>query len=397
LADPLVERIVVLRAIFLRGSPMLRGLSLLCLSVVAVCGSVGVAAHPEPAPPPSLPPEILAAPVPVATAAELKTPYDRYEVKDGLGRVVTYYVSKPKIADSVKRPIVLFIQGSGCNSLFVSTPDGRVGGGMFNMMYRDFGDRVRVMVVEKPGVKYLENPMPPGAATGCSAEFRNEHTVERWVAALDAALAAAKRIDGVDASRTLAIGHSEGSDMAAHLAAYGAVSGGEGGGLPVTHAACLSGAGITQLFDMMQIARRERVLGEAEAEREARVNDVLAQWERIERTPDSAEELAWGHPHKRWSSFCRKSPVESMLAMPKSVKLFLAHGTRDEATPIEGFDACIATLAVHGREATIKRIAGGDHALATPGQSPGDALAAVLGEAVGWFLKNGEAGGTDKK
>lgn len=357
---------------------MLRRLSLLCLSVVAACGSVCAAGSIEPA-----------APVPVATAAELKTPYDRHEVKDGLGRAVTYYVSKPKFADSAKRPIVLFIQGSGCNSLFVSTPDGRVGGGMFNMIYRDFGDRVRVMVVEKPGVKYLDNPMPPGAANGCSTEFKNEHTVERWVAALDAALAAAKKIDGVDASKTLAIGHSEGSDMAAHLAAAP--------GAPVTHAACLSGAGITQLFDMMQIARRECEPGEPEAEREARVNEVLAQWDRIERTPDSTEELAWGHPHKRWSSFCRKSPVESMLAMPRSVKLFLAHGTRDEATPIEGFDACIATLAVHGREATIKRIAGGDHALATPGQSPGDALAAVLGEAVGWFLKNEDAGSNKTK
>ena len=108
---------------------------------------------------------------------------------------------------------------------------------------------MRVLVVEKPGVSFLDEPKQPGTATEASKEFLEEHTLPRWGEANAAALKAVLAQPDIDASRVLVTGHSEGGIVAARVA--GELS-------KVTHVSPVGCGGATQLFSLAELARRLR-------------------------------------------------------------------------------------------------------------------------------------------
>src|SRR4051794_16807152 len=64
-------------------------------------------------------------------------PFQRYTVKDSLGRTITFYLSvPPKNAADAKRPVVLFIAGSGCQSLFRKQGE-QIAGGYQNLLLQE--------------------------------------------------------------------------------------------------------------------------------------------------------------------------------------------------------------------------------------------------------------------
>src|SRR5262249_44396631 len=156
---------------------------------------------------------------------------------------ITFYVSMTEHA-SRALPLLVFVQGSGCQSLFRKTGE-RVLGDYQNVLATVAQGKARVLAVEKPGVKYLDAPRGPGSAQEGREEFLREHTLPRWVEAVVAALRTARTLPGVDAKRVLVLGHSEGGMVAAHVAAADA---------GVTHVASLSGNGPSQLFDLVEVA-----------------------------------------------------------------------------------------------------------------------------------------------
>src|SRR4051812_39293573 len=83
-------------------------------------------------------------------------PYERYFTIDQFGRTITFYLSElPKDAPA-KLPLVVYIQGSGCQSNF-GQHDGRT---FPQNGHATVGDavrgRARLLIVEKPGVKFLD-------------------------------------------------------------------------------------------------------------------------------------------------------------------------------------------------------------------------------------------------
>lgn len=316
--------------------------------------------------------------------------YTRLTTSDAFGRTIECYLSDARDSDS--RPLVVSVQGSGCSSVFGLTDEGQVFGGLQNIIRRDFGDRVRVLVVEKPGVSFADRPERPGVGEGCSETFLHEQTVERWTEALRAAIAEAVHQPGVDPCRVLILGHSEGADMAAHVAAANP-------GL-VSHIGLLAGAGVSQLFDMMVIASTPHRPDEPEEGRNERTMRVIAEWRKIAADPESTSRMAWGHPYRRWSSFMAHSPAASLEQIATTTPMFLAHGTADRSSPIESFDAAVARVLVAGGDPVIRRIPGVDHGFAPVGDAAGsgsgtqgiEGLKAIMAEAVEWFLADAPAG-----
>jgi uncharacterized protein (TIGR03067 family) len=274
----------------------------------------------------------------------------------------------------------VFVQGSGCASVF-PRKDGRIVGGVQDLLLAAGKGRLRALVVEKPGVHFGDLPTAHGPAAEGSIEFRREHVLPRWVEAVRAAVCAAQQLPGVDWSRTLVVGHSEGGIVAAHLAAAEP---------RVTHVALLAGGGPTQLFDLLELAAKPRRRGEPAAEVEARVRRVREGWAAIRADPESADKLWLGHPHRRWLSFLKTSTQEGLLASRAPV--FLAQGTADSAVSVTGFDALRAELMARGRDVTAERLEGYDHEFRPPGASPGstDGFREILGRAADWFLQKSE-------
>jgi pimeloyl-ACP methyl ester carboxylesterase len=303
-------------------------------------------------------------------------PFQRYTTTDALGRTVTFYLSPPPPgAPEARLPVVLLIQGSGCQSLF-RRPGERVLGGLQNVLLAEAKGRARVLAVEKPGVKFLDVPPRPGAALGASGEFLREHTLPRWAEANRAALRAAWALPGVDGRRALLIGHSEGGIVAARVAAEEP---------RVTHVASLAGGGPTQLFSLAELQGRPRP-GDTPGEAARRRQQVFDEWAKIRADPDSTTKFWMGHPYRRWSSFLPHSLTEELLR--SKARVYLVHGTEDTSEAVASFDVARAELAARGRDVTAERLEGADHGFRTadmPAGSP-DGLKAAFGRVLKWFL-----------
>lgn len=283
-------------------------------------------------------------------------PFDQHTCKDKFDRTITYYLSK----STEKAPIALMIPGSGGQSIW-TLKDGHVYGGLQNLLRASAKNRVRVLIVEKPGVPFAFQPPQPGTAEGCPEEFLKEHTLDRWAEANEAALRDAWKQSGVDASKALVIGHSEGGIVAAKVAADEPT---------VTHLASLAGGGPSQLFDL------QKMIGE----------EVDSQWKEILKDPDSITKFAYGHPFRRWSSFLKTSTMEQ--ALRSSAKIYIAQGTADKNSYPLSADIFHTNMVASGRNVTYEKIEGADHGFSKPGAAkPYEGFQRVLEHVLDWFLK----------
>lgn len=317
-------------------------------------------------------------PTAVRDTTRLGTPWTRWTTTDRFGRTITFYLAD--LPDSLKgqtRPVALVIEGSGAQSVWVKVGE-RIGGSLQNLTRRAARHRVRVMIVEKPGVAFLSQPERPGTAMGSSEEFRREHTLERWAEANAAALRAVLAMPDIARSPVLVAGHSEGADVACRVAAIEP---------RVTHVGSLAGAGPTQLFDLLYLAAQPHP-GDSTGIAEARRQQVLKEWDAVLADPQSTDKYWLGHAHRRWSSFLASNRLEDLERT--KARVFLAHGTTDTSVPVVSADWLFAELRARGRDVRYERIDGADHGLHRPDDPTDPAAVAglerVLGTMLDWAL-----------
>ncbi len=215
--------------------------------------------------------------------------YTRYYTTDLFNRRVTFYVEGR--ADQ-RLPIVASVLGSGAFSNFIRRGDRILDA--HRTAREVFGGKAHVVIVEKPGVHYLEQHPNRGTAVDGSPEFRREHTLDRWAEAVSAALRAARRLPLADPSRCLLIGHSEAGIIVARVAAENAF---------VTHVASLAGGGPVQLFDLLEMARAGHMYPDMSPDPDRQVAKLLADLAEIRSDPEDSEKCFLGHPYRRWSTF----------------------------------------------------------------------------------------------
>jgi pimeloyl-ACP methyl ester carboxylesterase len=291
-------------------------------------------------------------------------PFRRYVAKGRDGHYITFYLSIQQVP-SRPVPLIVWVQGTGCSSQFVSL-GGRMSRGLQGVLNSVAHGRARILAVEKPGVEYLDDHPDDGDASACRPEFRAEFTLDRWAATIADAIQAAQNLPGVDPSKTLVIGISEGGIVAMRVSNLSPV---------VTHAASLSGGGPVYLFHMAEFMRSKGL----DAEKE-----VYACWSDVLKDPESDTKFCWGQTYRQWSSFMKTSVIAE--ALKSHALLYFVHGTADAQQSIAGFDVLRAELAAKQRDAVFERIDGADHALDLPSQNVPEGLEAVFGRVENWFL-----------
>jgi pimeloyl-ACP methyl ester carboxylesterase len=318
-------------------------------------------------------------PLPVrdGTALPDNLPFERYQVKDARGRTITFYHSKASKAHQ-KLPVLLYCTGSGCQSVFTKEGE-RISAGVQGFILQVVKGRAHVVVVEKPGVKFLDRAKAPGSSEGGSREYLRDCTPQSWADANIAALRAAWQFPHVDKARTLVLGMSEGGLIAALVAAE----------VPqVSHVAILSCGGPTQLFDALISAVRPRP-GDRPGDGAKRRQAAVAEWAEIRADPDSITKFWMGHPYRRWSSFLKTNTTAALLRA--KARVYLAHGTEDRAVPVESHDACEAELLVQGRAVTAERLEGLDHSFLPSNAAPDRGsveLAELVKRIALWFFED---------
>lgn len=274
-----------------------------------------------------------------------RQPFIRHQVEDRLGRTVQYYLSEKAVSESENPPLIVYIQGSGPSSHFISRGEGQLAGAFGNSSIADVcRGKARVLLVDKPGIAYLEESKVPGGPE----TFRKEHTLERWTEAIRAAVDAYLTVNG--AKSVLVAGHSEGGLVAARLARIEP---------RVSHVALLAGGGPSQLFDLVTLSRRGEFFRQVSEDPEKRVQYVLDQWQKILQEPDSFEKLFFGHAYRRWSSFLASSPIDELKGV--RAKIFIAQGGEDKAVDPASADALFAQLFSLGKSPKYLRVEHADH------------------------------------
>lgn len=271
------------------------------------------------------------------------------------GSSVTFYLAVGEKTDQQRLPVFIFLDGSGAQSHFTRMGD-KIGYSLGGMIARQVVDRYHAVLIEKRGIEFGYINGQPGAGEGGPAEYNRFATLDGRAGDVSAVLNVLLKEPLVDPQRVIVVGHSEGSLVAAAAAARDP---------RITHVGYLGAGGACQFFDLITLQRKAMAEAGASAEEiEAAVQALEADYRKILADPDSDTKFFQGHAYRRWSTFGFQPAVENLLKT--RAKLFLAHGDRDRAVPIEAFDYLVVELMRNGRkDLTVRRIPEGDHGFMT--------------------------------
>ncbi len=300
-----------------------------------------------------------------------RQPYLRYFTTDKFNRKVTFYLSENP--GGKKLPIVVFVQGSGCQSCFVKNGEAVVPAGGHIVVNEVAVGKARALIVEKPGVNYLDDPKE-GGAHGASKEFLEQHTLERWAEAVEASIKAAQRLPEIDGSKLLVIGHSEGGLVAAKVAKD----------LSASHVSVMAGGGPSQLFDILSLARKGVFFNDENSTAESREAYVLQEWKDIQADPMSIEKFFFGHPYRRWSTFLASSPIAELSAFKGQV--FIAQGAEDQAVDPKSAEVLYSSLLAKGVKVKLDMVPDANHSFRLLKEPKQDGWKIELQKILDWYL-----------
>lgn len=295
-------------------------------------------------------------------------PYDKYELKTDKD-TLTFYLSVASAKTNL--PLVVFVQGSGMNSLFVKSESGRIRPEYGNMTWYDAGqEKYRVLVVEKPGVKYLQS--------GPSPSFDKKFSLESFSDAITKAMDYVIQNEKIDKNKVLVAGHSEGGIVASRVANMMKDK--------VTHVSILAGEGPSQLYSLYKFAEDGTFFNTKEHNMptpEQRIDYLTSKWKDILAEPTNTDKKFWGFTYLRWSSMLKTSVVEELTNYNGNI--LITQGTLDKAVHPETAIISYTTLLTKGKKVQLELIEKADHSFNIADKPDVDGWKFVIEKTLKWL------------
>jgi pimeloyl-ACP methyl ester carboxylesterase len=235
---------------------------------------------------------------------------------------IEYFVSSGgRVLDTTtKRPIVVYLQGSGSTPLFYGEPTRLSSSLMFGP--DDFPNH-HYVVIGKPGVPFYSKDKDYQ-----SDEYDRRLSLPHRVAATNQVLAQVLKQAWARSDQVVVVGHSEGADVAPRVAA---------GNPSVTHLAVFAPGALSQMFEFV-IQQRKQIAGGkiTPAEGDAAIEQLYQDYAKILANPNATDESWNGHTYLRWSTFFEPAS-ESYAGV--DVPVFAAVCREDANTPLESGEA----------------------------------------------------------
>ncbi len=300
-----------------------------------------------------------------------RQPYLRYFTRDGADRKISFYISET--SSTAKLPLVVYVQGSGNNSHFIKNNEQIIPLNGHIYLFESLQGKARLLIVEKPGVNYLDNPKE----TTKNGHFNRQHSLEKWSEAISASIKAAIRSGLADSSKILVVGHSEGGLVACKL----------GNDLAdlVTHVGVFAGGGNSQLYDLIYLARKGSFFNTISDDVLIRTHHVLGEWEKIRAEPYSTSKFFLGFTYLRWASFMQTSCIEQLEHC--KAKIFIAQGMKDENLDPSSADQLYAHLLSKNKDVTYDRLENADHSFNEKDNPGFNGWKAETEKILSWFMK----------
>lgn len=241
---------------------------------------------------------------------------------------VNYYIRSPD--PEANKPILLYLDGSGPYPLFQRMKQGF--GSTLVIQDKRLLDRFDWVLISKPGVPFVDD-MEFDTATGAPRYDPPEEYTKRLSLSwrVDSARAVIDELLGRHGRKPAAlivVGVSEGFQVAAKLASEEP---------RITAVGLFVGNGLNQFFDFIVAERMKMERGEqSPAETQRQIEAILQTAREIYADPDSVDKFWMGHTYKRWASFTRDDPLQSLKKIQAPV--FVACCALDKNTSILSAD-----------------------------------------------------------
>jgi predicted esterase len=298
-------------------------------------------------------------------------PYDKYELNTGRD-TITFYLSVSQTRSNL--PLIVFVQGSGMNSLFTKSASGEIRPEYGHMSWYTAGkEKYRVLIVEKPGVRYLQS--------GPSKIFDKKFSLESFSSAIVDAVNYVLKNEKIDTGRVLVAGHSEGGIVAARVAGMMEAK--------ITSVAIMAGEGLSQLYSLYKFADDGTFFNTKEHDMPTaaqRIHYLTDTWKDILSDPENTDKKFWGFTYLRWSSMLKTSVINELADY--NGRILIAQGTEDKAVYPETAIAAYTSFLSKGKDVELKLIEQADHSFNIRGKpKASDGWLSVIEKTIVWFNK----------
>ena len=266
--------------------------------------------------------------------------YDRKREDDSTQTLYTNF----KYGSEV-RPVMIYAQGSGCDSLIKKNKDGTIRAKGISQPLQQLSNKYWIFAFEKRGVNTFD-PRPKNGTKSCSKTYHQHSSLEYRTKEYIDLLKWLQSLKEVDQKKIVIVGFSEGTDVVARIGANSKIP---------THMGYFSGGGYTQMYDFLVMTRHywnKNLKGDS-VKVNQKVEKLMLSFRDIMKNP-KADKYFLGHPYSRWYSYFRNEPYKELLKFDRPI--FAASGGSDESVPIESPDYIEVQFILNGKDnLTFKR------------------------------------------
>lgn len=294
-------------------------------------------------------------------------PYDKYELNTSEDSL-TFYLSVTPSKD--KLPLIVYIQGSGTNSLFTER-DGKIRPESGHISWcRIAKEKCRVLIVEKPGIKYLQ--------AGQSKSFDKKFSLESWSNRIVNTINYVTQNEKINTDKILIVGHSEGGIVASRVA-----------GLlndKASNVAIMAGEGPSQLYSLYKFADDGTFFNTQEHNMpisKERIDYLEHKWQEILKDPNNTNKKFWGFTYLRWSSMLKTSVIDELSNF--NGKILFIQGTADKNVYPESATVAYTSLLSKGRKVELEIVENADHSFNIKDNPNVDGWKMTIQKIIDWF------------
>ncbi len=246
--------------------------------------------------------------------------FEHYTITEK-GDTVRFHLYLSGAKDSIEN-ILVYAHGSGFNPLYriKHTADGMHINSQVPISTRTIPKKYAFVLVSKPDIPFCLDSMDYTAPTS----FFMKESLDKRVKDVDVVVRYVRGKLFPNAKKTIALGHSEGSDVIAKLGTLNK---------SITHFGYLSGGGHSQWYDFPLMIRKQAAQGKmTDQESIEQIDSLLEQYKLMNKHKTSTDSLWQGNTFKRWASF-GEPPINNLLKIDRPI--YMAIGSNDRSVPIE--------------------------------------------------------------
>lgn len=265
---------------------------------------------------------------------------------DKLGGI-NFYISSTGINQD--KPVMFLYSGcSGLPTMLVVTKEDK------SMQFgtippdeiRSFSINYHVVLIGRPGTPFCDtmevdeiNPYKNLEEYQPSEDYIARCGMEWEVEAISLVLDTLGKMVQNSGNTFVATGLSEGGRIMARLAA---------GEKRITHLVCLVSGGLNQFYSDIINRRMDAFAGKiSHEEAQEKIDELFQTYRDIYADAQSTERWYYGHPYKRWGSYCNDIPLEHLLEL--DIPICMVNASLDRSSPILQSDYVMLEFIRHGK------------------------------------------------